>query len=219
MQTVTLRQARLRLHHNQQEAAARLGVSQAYLSMLESGKRTPSEQLARKLMRVYGVPPTVLPFSGVPKNLPPDFWARELAALGYPGFAHLRHGSRKLNPAEFLARALEQNNLEARVAEGLPWLVSRYPEMDFAWLTAQARQKNLQNRLGFVVTLARLASHNAALEAPEQALLESKLAKEDAFCRVLNDAEVRWLRENRSEHAAQWNLLSDLRPDQLRYVA
>ena len=214
-----IKQARLRLHHNQQKAAARLGVSQAYVSMLERDKRNPSARLARKLMRMYGAPPTVLPVSEAPKNATSDFLARELAALGYPGFAHLRRGSSKRNPAEFLVLALEQANLEARVAEGLPWLVSRYPDMDFEWLTTQVRQKNLQNRLGFVVTLARLASENDGLDGLEQALVDSKLAKEDSFCRVLNDAEVRWLRDNRSDQAAQWNLLSDLRPEQLRYVS
>lgn len=151
-------------------------------------------------------------------NPTPGFLARELAALDYPGFAHLRR-SRKVNPAQFLLLALEQNNLEARVAEGLPWLVFRYPEMDFNWLAMQARMKNLQNRLGFTVTLAKLASHNAALEAPEQVLAESKLVKEDTFCRELNKAERRWLQEHRSEEARQWNLLSDLRPEQVRYVA
>ena len=214
-----LKQTRLERGHTQQVAAARLGVTQAYFSMLENGERKPSSMLARKLMRGYGLSPTVLPVSDTPLNTTPVFMARELAALGYPGFAHLRRGSKKVNPAEFLLTALEQNNLEARVAEGLPWLVFRYPDMDFAWLVTQARTKNLQNRLGFTVTLAKLASHKAALEAPEQALAESKLVKEDSFCRVLNDAESRWLRENRSEQAAQWNLLSDLSPDQLRYVA
>ncbi|MFZ0334289.1 MAG: helix-turn-helix transcriptional regulator [Candidatus Acidiferrales bacterium] len=214
-----LKQARLERGHTQQVAAARLGVTQAYFSMLENGERKPSSMLARKLMREYGLSPTVLPVSDDPLNATPVFMAGELAALGYPGFAHLRRGSKQVNPAQFLLTALAQNNLEARVAEGLPWLVSRYLDMDFGWLTTQARMKNLQNRLGFTVTLAKLASHKAALEVPEQALAESKLAKEDSFCRVLNDAESRWLRENRSEQAAQWNLLSDLRPDQLRYVA
>lgn len=219
MNSEPLRQARLRRGWTQQKAADRLGVTQAYFSMLENGGRKPSSMLARKLMRVYGVSPTVLPVSRVPEKVSSEFLARELAALGYPGFAHLRRGSKKMNPADYLLAAVAQPNLEARVAEGLPWLVAQYPEMDFVWLTSQARMKNLQNRLGFTVTLAKLASHNAALEAPEQLLAESKLAKEDSFCRVLNEAERRWLRENRSEQAAQWNLLSDLRPDTLRYVA
>lgn len=215
-----LKQARFRQRQTQQQVAARLGVTQAYYSMLESGARTPSAELARKLMREYHVSPVVLPVSETTTlNPTPSFLARELAALDYPGFAHLRRGSKKVNPAQFLLLALKQNNLEARVAEGLPWLVFRYPDMDFNWLTAQARMNNLQNRLGFTVTLAKMASHNADLEAPEQVLTESKLAKEDTFCRELNEPERRWLRENRSEEARQWNLLSDLRPDQLRYVA
>jgi transcriptional regulator with XRE-family HTH domain len=214
-----LKQTRLGRGHTQQVAAARLGVTQAYFSMLENGERKPSSALARKLMREYGLSPTVLPVSDTPLNTTPVFMARELAALGYPGFAHLRRGLKRMNPAKFLLAALEQNNLEARVAEGLPWLVFRYPDMDFNWLVTQARMKNLQNRLGFAVTMAKLASHNPALEGPERSLADSKLEREDTFCRELNDVERDWLRENRSEQAAQWNLLSDLRPDQMRYVA
>lgn len=123
-----------------------------------------------------------------------------------------------MNPAEYLLSALSRNDLEARVAEALPWLVVRYPDMNFAWLLPQARMANLQNRLGFAVTLARLTTADNSLEQHEQALAESKLQKEDSFCRNLNEAERRWLREHRSEEARQRNLLSDLRPDLLRYV-
>lgn len=91
--------------------------------------------------------------------------------------------------------------------------------MDFDWLVPQARLKNLQNRLGFCVTLAKLAGQNRVLAKPEQELTESKLAKEDSFCRELSEPERRWLESHRSEEARQWNLLSDLRPDALRYVS
>ncbi len=214
-----LRQARLRIGHTQQEAASRLGVTQAYLSMLESGERRPSAALARKLMHEYHVAPTVLPVTDTPLNVTPHFFAYGLASLGYPGFAHLHRAARKVNPAQFLLAALAQRNLEARVAEGLPWLVSRYSEMDFYWLVPQARMKNLQNRLGFAVTLARIAGQNETLRKPEEELAESKLAKEDSFCRDLSEPERLWLREHRSEEARQWNLLSDLSPKSLRYVA
>lgn len=220
MNSEQLKQARFRQGLTQQQVATHLGVTQAYYSMLESGVRTPSAELARKLMREYNVSPVVLPVSETTTSNPtPAFLARALAALDYPGFAHLRRGSKKVNPAQLLLLALKQNDLEARVAEGLPWLVFRYPDMNFGWLTAQARMNNLQNRLGFAVTLAKIASHNADLEGAEQVLIESKLAKEDTFCHELNEPERRWLRENQSEEARQWNLLSDLRPDQLRYVA
>lgn len=219
-----LREARLQRGHNQQQAATALGVTQAYYSMLESGARKPSLHVARRMMDVYGVSATVLPVpsapaSYVPKNFTPDALAYELASLGYPGFAHLhRRGVRRMNPAEYLLSALSRNDLEARVAEALPWLVVRYPDMNFAWLLPQARMANLQNRLGFAVTLARLATASNSLRQHEQALAESKLQKEDSFCRNLNEPERRWLREHRSEEAREWNLLSDLRPDMLRYV-
>jgi DNA-binding XRE family transcriptional regulator len=214
-----LKTSRLNRGWTQQEAAVRLGVTQAYLSMLEEGQRNPSPDLARKLMRVYGLPPTVLPVSDVRKNVTPDFLALELASLEYPGFAHLRRGTRKMNPTVFLLTALAQRNLEARVAEGLPWLVLHYPGLDFDWLVGEVRLRNLQNRLGFTVTLAKLAGRNDALQMYEQTLMDSKLAKEDSFCKELTEPERRWLREHSSNEAKQWNLLSDLRPEAVRYVA
>jgi transcriptional regulator with XRE-family HTH domain len=213
-----LKAARLGRGWNQHQAATRLGVTQAYLSMLERGRRS-SAPLARKLMRVYDLPPTSLPLSSLPKDVTPEVVARDLASLGYPGLAHLRRRGRKVNPAEFLLTALSQPNLDARVAEGLPWLVLRYPEMNFDWLVREARAEALQNRLGFVVTLARQAAGRNDLQPLEQTLADSKLEKEDSFCKELSEPERRWLREHRSKEARQWNLLSDLRPDALRYLA
>ncbi|HKO03840.1 MAG TPA: helix-turn-helix transcriptional regulator [Candidatus Acidoferrales bacterium] len=218
MKSEQLKNARLERGWSQQQAAARLGVSQAYLSMLETGRRNPAP-LARKLMRLYRLPPTLLPSHEVRENVTADFLARELAVLGYPGFAHLRRGGRNMNPAEFLLTALAQRNLEARVAEGLPWLLLRYPDMSADFLVREARARNLQNRLGFVVSLARLAAQRDDLQRLEQTLADSKLEKEDSFCKELNEAERAWLREHSSEEARQWNLLSDLRPEVLRYVA
>jgi transcriptional regulator with XRE-family HTH domain len=217
MSSEQLKRARLEHGWSQQEAADRLGVTQAYLSMLESGRRDMTH-LSRKLMQVYGLSPTVLPVQEVRENATPDFLAHELASLGYPGFAHLRGKARKTNPADFLLAALVQRNLEARVAEGLPWLVLRYPDMPRDWLVRESRARALQNRLGFVVTLGRLAGRRDDLQPLEQTLAESKLEKEDTFCKELKDAERRWLRVNRSEEAKQWNLLSDMRPDMVRYA-
>jgi hypothetical protein len=124
-----------------------------------------------------------------------------------------------MNPAEFLLTALAQPNLEARVAEGLPWVVLHYPGLPFDWFVREARANNLQNRLGFVVTLAKDAAHKRELEPLEQKLADSKLAKEDSFCKELNEPERRWLKEHSSKEAQAWNLLSDLRPESLRYAA
>jgi transcriptional regulator with XRE-family HTH domain len=212
-----LKKARVNRGWSQQEAAARLGVSQAYLSLLESGRRSAAP-LARRLMQVYDLPPTVLPVQEVRENVSADSLAHELASLGYPGFAHLHGRARKANPAEFLLTALGQRNLEARVAEGLPWLVLRYPDMPLDWLVREARARTLQNRLGFVVTLGRRAVLRDSLQPLERTLADSKLEKEDSFCKELNEAERRWLREHSSEEAKEWHLLSDLNPDVLRYV-
>ena len=213
-----LKKARVDRGWSQQEAAVRLGVSQAYLSLLESGRRSMAP-LARRLMQVYDLPPTVLPVEEVRGNVTAEFLAHELASLGYPGFAHLRGKAKRANPAEFLLMALGQRNLEARVAEGLPWLVLQYPDMPLEWLVREARARTLQNRLGFVVTLGRRAGHREGLEPLEQTLADSRLEKEDSFCKELNEAERRWLRAHSSEEAKQWHLLSDLRPGALRYVA
>jgi hypothetical protein len=184
--------------------------------MLESGRRSTAS-LSRKLMQAYGLSPTVLPVQEVREKATPSVLAHELASLGYPGFAHLRK-TKKVNPADFLLAALVQHNLEARVAEGLPWVVLRYPDMPRDWLVRESRARTLQNRLGFVVTLGRLAARRDDLRPLEQTLADSKLEKEDSFCKELNEAERRWLRTNSSVEAKQWNLLSDMRPETVRYA-
>lgn len=215
---LNLKTTRRRLGLTQRDVANHLGVTQAYVSMLESGKRNVPATEMRKLMKVYKLGPTVLPLEKVQKYAGPDLLAKQLASLGYPGFAHLRTRTRKVNPATFLLTALSQDNLEARVSEGLPWVVSHYPDMDFDWLVQQARVNNLQNRLGFCVTLARAISRNNNLLEPEQKLSDSKLAREDYFGREPNEVERRWLREHSSDQARQWNVVSDLQPESLRYV-
>ncbi|HEV2245765.1 MAG TPA: helix-turn-helix transcriptional regulator [Terriglobia bacterium] len=216
---LNLKARRRKLGLTQRDVASHLGVTQAYVSMLEAGERAVPASLAPKLMKLYKLQPTVLPLGKVQKHADPDSLARRLASLGYPGFAHLRSRTRKVNPATFLLTALSHSNLEARVVEGLPWVVSHYPDMDFAWLVQQARMNNLQNRLGFCITLARVASGNNSLLNAEQNLSDSKLAREDYFGRQPNEVERRWLQEHSSDQARQWNLLSDLRPENLRYVS
>jgi transcriptional regulator with XRE-family HTH domain len=212
-----LKPARLNLGWSQQQAAAHLGVTQAYLSMMERGLRSPAS-VAPRLMKVYGLSPTVLPVNEVRDEVSADTLAHELALLGYPGYAHLRKGGQAGNPASFLLTALGQRNLEARTAEGLPWVVLKYPDMDSTFLVREARTRNLQNRLGFTVTLGRRAANRSDLQPLEQQLVDSKLEKEDAFCKELNSAERKWLQGHSSAEARAWNLLSDLTPSSVRYV-
>ena len=87
-----LKTGRLAKGLSQVEAAGRLKVSQSYLAMLEGGVRRLTPELARRAMRVYGLPPTALPHSELTvlrTRTAAEALVRDLAALGYPGFAHL----------------------------------------------------------------------------------------------------------------------------------
>lgn len=210
-----LRDARVGRKWNQADLAGRLGVSQAYVSLLESGQRPVPERLTRKLVSVLGLPASTLPVSTESTPLPADDVARALSSLGYSGFAHLRH-ARKFNPAELLVRTLSSSNVEARLVEALPWVLVNYPNVDWPWLLREAKVNDLQNRLGFVVTVAREVAEKCGKSAAadvlrhwEGVLENSRLQKEDAFAQdALTDVERRWLRSNRSKAAEHWNLLT-----------
>ena len=231
MAAMDLRTARLAKGLTQVQAAARLGLSQPYLAMLESGRRRLTPALARRAMRLYGLSPSLLPPVASASPRPPLAAAaltRDLAALGYPGLAHLRPRRwTPRNPGEVLLAALAQDNLEARLVEALPWLLGRYWPLDREWLVREAKLQDLQNRLGFVATLARRLAERGgdapkarALSELEAALERSRLAREDTLCRTsLHPAERRRLAAHPSEDARRWNLLTDWTADALRYPA
>lgn len=216
-----VRAARERRGWQQDELAERLGVSQGYVSLLESGRRPVSKRLAARLVSLLSLSPTALPVS-TPKPLQNQQVARALGRLGYPGFAYLRNGA-KVNPMEVLLGALLADDVDARVVEGLPWLLLRYPDVDWDRLVTYAKEHDAQNRLGFLVALAsRLAAAKgevtaaALLERREQALQRSLLQHNDTFSRAsLTQAERRWLVANRSPEAKRWNLLATLNVDRL----
>ena len=230
MNTDDLRSARLTKGLNQTEAGRRLGVSQPYLAMLERGQRRLPPELALRMAKVYDVPPAAVPPSPQPlsRRLSHATLAKDLAALDYSAFAYLRPRSWKpKNPGEVLLAALAEENLEPRLVEALPWLALRYWDLDWTWVVREAKVHDLQNRLGFVVCLARrLAEREGderkrlALRALEQQLERSRLAREDTLCRGrLSAAERRWLTAHRSADARHWNLLTDWTAEALRYVA
>ena len=110
--------------------------------------------------------------------------------------------------------------------EALPWLVLRYSTLDWSWVVREAKMHDLQNRLGFVVGLARElagrvgdARKARALANLEAHLDHSRLAREDTLCRAsLPEPELRWLAEHRPEAAKHWNLLTNWTADALRYI-
>lgn len=226
-----LKLARNRRQWTETQAARRLGLSQSYLAMLERGQRKITPRLARKFKTVYGLSPTMLPASDLfePRvKLSSEEFAKELSALGYPGFAYIKARVRERNPAEVLLEALKQDSLEPRVVEALPWVLLRYWDMDPEWLVRQAKLNDLQNRLGFVVSLARQLSRRSGPANEERTramgelsnrLEQSRLAREDSFLKKPNtDVEREWLRQNRSKEAKHWNLLTNWRPEHLPYA-
>jgi transcriptional regulator with XRE-family HTH domain len=221
-----LKEARLIASCTQQEAARKLGITQAYLSMVERGNRPVSNELASRAVELFEVPATGLPIRERDTFFRDDsFFAAALAAHGYPGFSHLR-GAAKTNPADLLMEALDRDNLDPRVTEGLPWLPVKYPELDWDWLTQNARLRDRQNRLALVVALASQAAGKqgnaglaAALAERVNKLEPSRLATEGTLCREsMTRAERKWLRTHRSTLAEHWNLLTDLTVDHLDHV-
>ncbi len=218
------KQARL----TQTQAAQRLSLSQPYLSQLERGQRPITAVLARLATKVYSLPPTGLPVPDTPtinEASNASRLARQLSGLGYPNFAHLR--AEKTNPAALLLQALVQRDLEVRLTEALPWVLGTYADLNWPWLMDQAKLKDVQNRLGFLVALtSELAisrgKFRSALEpllAIEVKLEHSRLAREDTLCREsMPAAERHWLASNRSPLAQHWNLLTGLTVDQLSYA-
>jgi transcriptional regulator with XRE-family HTH domain len=218
---VDVRQGRKAKGWTQTDLARKLGVSQGYVSLLESKRRSVPRRLAPMLVSALGLSPNRLPMTNS-TPLSPDRVAGALGTLGYPGFAHLR-SRHKLNPAEVVVRALRANSVEARVVEALPWVLMQYSELDWHWLLREAKQNDLQNRLGFVVTVAvKLAERQnnvtaaTTLRTWAHRLQNSRLAKEDAFAGdALTEAERRWLDTHRSAEGAHWNLLTSVSADTL----
>ena len=221
MKGAELRQARLNRGWTQEEAARKLGVAQSYVSMLERNQRTASNKLLSRLRRVYQLPLTAEPFSKRTTPLSSKKVAKALGAFGYPGYVYLR-GNVQKNPAEVLLGALKQPDLESRLVRALPWVVLQYPAMDWSTVLYETKVANLQNRLGFVVALARRLAlrgkntdHATKLRSVLEELKRSRLVSEDTLCHdSLSETEKRWLRQGgRSKRARYWNLLTDMTPD------
>jgi transcriptional regulator with XRE-family HTH domain len=210
-------------------AARSFDVSQPYLSQLETGLRVASANLARKAAKLYELPPTALP---LPERLnvrgtPPDELQRQLASLGYPGFEHVRSKAVS-NPAEVVLHAVVKPDLDTRLVEALPWVLSAYTDLNWEWLRDRAKLNNAQNRLGYLVHLAEQTARawperqgaDQILSRWEKELEEARLAREGTLCRdSMPESERTWLRSNRPEAAVHWSLLTGLTAEQLPYAA
>jgi transcriptional regulator with XRE-family HTH domain len=214
---------------NQCDVAEHLGVSQPYVALLECGRRPFPRRLARKAVTLLEMSPSALPVNPRPST---DAYllTRQLSALGYPGYAHVPPAHRR-NPVDVLLVALGKDDLEARVVEALPWLLLQYGAMSDdckKTLVDQARSRNLTNRLGFTVSLAKQVAERKgdttsdvyqALVKLEQELFPSRLAELDTLCQShLSQRQRDWVETARPEAAKQWNLLTTWKPEDLQYA-
>jgi len=219
-----LRRARTDKGMTQVAAAARLGVSQTLLSLMEKGERSVTPAVARKAVKLLNAPPEQLPVSQETSHSDYQL-AADFGALGYPGYSYLQ--SRPRNPAEVLFDALNRPDLDARLVEALPWLPLQYSNMDWNWLVTQAKVHNRQNRLGFVVALStkvasRLAQQDVAkrLSQVVKMLEEARLAKTDTLCQESwPPSQRRFAHKQRSVLAAYWKLDTRLTENDLAYDA
>ena len=230
MSGTELRKARLKADWTQKRLASHLGVTQAYVSLMEKAKRRVPDRVARRVTSLFQLPPTLLPASGEVGSRVPVTEERVeqgLSRLGYPGFAYRKKQGRRQNPGELLLMALSLDDLDPRLTEALPWLLVRFEGVNFQYLVKQAKAKDLQNRLGFTVSLAeQVAERNAAfmrnspaLHEAKETLERSRLAREDTYGRRETSERMRaWLHANRSPEAEHWNLLTDLRVEHLPYA-
>lgn len=220
----TLETVRKRQGVSQVEAAKLLGLSQPMFSHMETGRRKVSPEVARRAAELFGADATDLPLSTAERHSEEDL-AKELGALGYPGFAHLTASLR--NPAEVLFDGLDRSDLDVRTTEGLPWLVFQYSHLDWAWLLRELKLRNRQNRLGFVVSLAnnmacRLRREDVvqSLEKVLPELEDARLAKEDTLCQESwPSSRKKHVRSVRSKLAAHWNLDTRLSEVDLAHYA
>jgi transcriptional regulator with XRE-family HTH domain len=222
MSGAQVRTVRERLGLTQQQAARRWKLSQAYVSLVERGQRPVPERLARLLARTEPSLATGLPLRAVAGTA--DDMPQRLGALGYPGFTYLGAPGRAANPAAVLLATLKMPVVPARVTEAMPWLLVTYVDLDWNWLLDHAKLANAQNRLGYLVGLARQLAEQrgestavARLAAVEERLEDARLAKEDTLGRQLTTVERRHLREHRPPAAVHWNLLTSLRVEDLRH--
>jgi len=221
-----LKEGRRRTSLTQQEAAKRLCLTQAYLSMLERNHRPVTPALALKAQKLFDLSPVSLPLRGARSSpLSDDEFKSELGACAYPGFRYLR-GKPTRNPAELLFCALDRADLDRRVVEALPWLALAFVNLDWDWLVMHAKLRDRQNRLGFVVELAKETADRRGDAMSSAKLLEtlavlrrSRLAEEDTLCHAsMTEAERKWLRSKRPQPAKRWNLLTDLDVKDLSYA-
>jgi len=152
--------------------------------------------------------------------------AHALAELGYPGFSHLRTKRNFLTPEQVVIETLSSGEVEVRILEALPWLLVRFPDLEWDLLTATALAHGWQNRLGYIASIAAELAERigqparaAALRRSEAVIEPFRSEREETLCHEsMTQTERNWLREHRPAAARRWRILSDLAPEHIVHV-
>lgn len=142
-----------------------------------------------------------------------DQLAVALGSLGYPGLSYLE-SSEPVDPAGVLLDAIDRDDLEPRVRDGLPWIPRAFPDMKWDWLITEAQRRNRQNRLGFIVALAALGSpylavHNKLIAVTER-IAEIRRVEWDTLCNEsMTKAERALVHSQCFPIAERWHIDSD----------
>ena len=139
----------------------------------------------------------------------------ELACPRYPGFEYdPKHGRESCNPAELLLDAIDRPDLDARIVEGLPWIPFHFPDLRWDWLIFEAETRGRQNRLGFVVSLAKSVAERRSMTKLSSRLF-AVIERIDQIRLEMNDTlrleswpivQRQAARQKRSALAAHWDL-------------
>lgn len=194
----------------QAAAADLLGVSQPYLSLVELGARPFTAALRNRMKQLGGDAKT---------GVPDARFRAQLSRLGYPGFAHVTKTGRKPRPDTLLVTVLSSPDADARVVEALPWVVQTFErELDFGLIVRESKLRNIQNRVGFLLEVSGVRTSGGVLAVRE--LDRARLLAEDTLCWGSMPDPIRdWMRANRSERAAHWNVVTRLQPEPVREAA
>ena len=166
-----------------------------------------------------------------------DHLEKALAVLGYPGFAYLtaylqfETGSKDaFDPGELIRWAITQNVINTRVTEALPWLIAAYAtQINWEKLIGSAQQQKVQNRLGYLASLAlQLVESKQTLSRPEaRLLLQESLLRLQGIQQpqeqTLMNEEIgpvmrNWVIGNRPPEAAKWHILTTITTDDLQHA-
>jgi transcriptional regulator with XRE-family HTH domain len=202
-----LRRWRDRNKLTQVEAASLLGISQPYLSLIESGARPLTAAIRG---RIGNAAKHEVASRDTVQEAADQRFRRQLSALEYPGFAHIARARSKPRAEHLLLAVLTGPDVDARIVEALPWLVRQHAgQMNLPWLVRRARMENRQNRLGFVLALSRVKSSSISTALSE--LDRARLLEEATLCwDSMAPATRAWMRTHRSPLAQYWNVLTRL---------